>query len=138
MAFGKLSFPSFLLAVVVLVACESKAPERTGADSVQLMADLHCQAVEFRKARFELADKMRFMEDTLMRTSTPDSVKERLTRELEELTPYKDSIVTGGLELAKVIKSKLDSLIEIEFTEQEQRKNFDAQLTTELEKRGCQ
>jgi len=138
MAFSKLSLASFLLAVVVLAACESKVPEKTGADPVQLMADLHCQAVEFRKARFELADKMRFMEDTLMQVTTPDSVKERLTRELDELTPYKDSVVTGGLDLAKVIKSKLDSLIEIELTEPLERKNFDAQLTTELEKRGCQ
>ncbi|MDA9121433.1 hypothetical protein N9J52_05305, partial [Flavobacteriales bacterium] len=100
-------------------------------------ADLHCEAVTLRKARFELADKMRFMEDTLMQPSTSDSSKAVLQFRLTDLEPYKDSVVTRSLDLAKVIKFKLDSLIEREFTEKSQREAFDTQLTVELARRGC-
>ncbi|MCF8463242.1 MAG: hypothetical protein K9G41_00260 [Flavobacteriales bacterium] len=101
------------------------------------MADLHCEAVSLRKARFELADKMRFMEDTLMQSSTSDSAKALLRTQLDNLEPYKDSIVNRSLELSKIIKFTLDSLIEQEFTEMVQRKSFDVELAAELEKRGC-
>lgn len=138
MAYCKLRVLGSFLVITLLASCKSEPSKETKSDAVQLMADLHCEAVSFRKARFELADKMRFMEDTLIQPTTADSVKVRLKQELDALTPYKDSVVTGGLELAKVIKSKLDSLIEQEFTEQSQRELFDAELTAELERRGCQ
>ena len=135
MARGKLGF---FLVILALAACENEAMKEVGADPIQLMADLHCEAVSLRKARFELADKMRFMEDTLMQPSTSDSAKALLQSQLNDLEPHKDSVVNRSLDLAAVIKSKLDSLIEQEFTEVEQRKAFDADLATELEKRGCQ
>ncbi|MBP9151181.1 MAG: hypothetical protein KBF73_02765 [Flavobacteriales bacterium] len=138
MARGKLRFLSVILALATLAACENEAPKEAGVDPIQLMADLHCEAVSLRKARFELADKMRFMEDTLMQPSTSDSAKALLQSQLNDLEPYKDSVVNRSLDLAKIIKFKLDSLIEQEFTEMEQRKSFDADLAAELEKRGCQ
>lgn len=125
------------LVVLALAACEYEPRSKMSADPVQLMADLHCEAVSLRKARFELADEMRFMEDTLINPSITDSTKEVLEGKLAHLEPYKDSIVTRSLNLAKIIKFKLDSLMELEFTQQIQRDEFDARLTDELEKRGC-
>jgi len=101
------------------------------------MADLHCEAVTLRKARFELADEIRFSEDSLIQLQPTDTIRLLLEQKLERLTPYKDSIVTRSLELSHVIKATLDSLIEIEFKEPEQRSMFDAALSTELAKRGC-
>lgn len=136
MARGRLGlFVGVLL--IAFASCESEPAKQEGIDPVQLMADLHCEAVTLRKARFELADKMRFMEDTLMQPSTSDSSKAVLQFRLTDLEPYKDSVVTRSLDLAKVIKFKLDSLIEREFTEKSQREAFDTQLTVELAKRGC-
>lgn len=137
MACSKLRSLALLSFIGAFVSCKNEATKESGIDPVQLMADLHCEAVSFRKARFELADKMRFMEDTLMQPTTSDSAKALLEQQLDELEPYKDSVVNGSLDLAKVIKAKLDSIIEIELTEPEQREAFDAQLTAELEKRGC-
>lgn len=138
MASGKLVWIALLTVIVFVSACQQEEQSQfKSADPVQLMANLHCEAVSLRKARFELADKMRFMEDTLIQSITSDSTKARLQFELTSLEPYKDSVVTRSLELAKVIKLKLDSLIEQEFTEMKQRETFDAQLTDELERRGC-
>ena len=123
--------------LVALAACVSEPEKPSGIDPVQFMADLHCEAVSLRKARFELADKMRFMEDTLMQPSTSDSSKAVLQFRLTDLEPYKDSVVTRSLDLAKVIKFKLDSLTERVFTEKSQREDFDTQLTVELARRGC-
>lgn len=135
MARGKIVL-GILILVGLLASCESE-PTKKVVNPVQLMADLHCEAVTLRKARFELADKMRFMEDTLMLSSTSDSAKAVLQNQLRDLEPYKDSIVNRSLDLAKVIKFKLDSLIEQEFTELEQREVFDTELMSELAKRGC-
>ena len=137
MADSKVRLVFALIVIVTFTCCKSEGPKESSLDPVQLMADLHCEAVSFRKARFELADKMRFIEDTLIQPITTDSAKAILQQQLDDLIPYKDSVVNGGLDLAKIIKAKLDSLIEIEFITSEQRKAFDEQLTIELEKRGC-
>ncbi len=137
MARGRLGV--FAVAVIIgFASCESVSEKNSELDPVQLMADLHCEAVSLRKARFELADQMRFKEDTLIQPNTSDSVKAVLQSELDALEPYKDSVVNRSLDLAKVIKFKLDSLIEQEFTEVAQRQAFDSELSAELEKRGCQ
>ena len=128
---------AFLFATL-MVACESAPSTEKVIDPVVMMADLHCEAVSLRKARFELADNMRALEDSLMQPAASDSTKRSLQQALNDMEPYKDSIVSGSLELAKVIKFKLDSIIELELTDQEQRAAFDAKLTAELGKRGCQ
>lgn len=126
------------LALLLGVSCQPQEPSAVSPNPVQELSELHCEAVTLRKARFDLADEMRFLEDTLINPNTTDSAKKALTLKLESLEPYKDSIVHRSLELSKVIKVKLDSLIEHTFTSQEQREAFDSQLTQELERRGCQ
>lgn len=124
---------------MLLASCQADAPtEQSGGDSVLLMADLHCEAVSLRKARFELADEIRFSEDSLMQLSADDSLRTPLEEKLKSLEPYKDSIVSRSLELSKIIKSTLDSLIEIEFKQAQDRSAFDAALAAELSKRGCE
>jgi hypothetical protein len=138
MAYRRLSFVFVLGLAVVFTSCNDDSSQTAKSDPIKVMADLHCEAVSLRKSRFELADKMRFMEDTLMQPTTSDTAKALLQRKLDNLEPYKDSVVNGSLALAKVIKFKLDSLIENELTEPKERQAFDAELMQELERRGCQ
>lgn len=121
-----------------LSACGNKEEKKPLIDPVEWMADLHCEAVELRKARFELADEMRFIQDTIMLAETSDSLKIKLQAKLDALEPYKDSVVTRSLDLAKIIKFKLDSLIENELELGEERKAFDERLTARLKERGCE
>ena len=137
MARGKLIIAA-ALAAVVLNSCSSTNEKESAVDPVEWMADLHCEAVELRKARFELADRMRFIQDTIMLPQTSDSLKSVLQSKLDALEPYKDSVVTRSLDLAKVIKFKLDSLIENELAKGEERKAFDERLTAVLKERGCE
>ncbi len=137
MARGKLII-EVALAAVVLNSCSSTNEKESLVDPVEWMADLHCEAVELRKARFELADRMRFIQDTIMLPQTSDSLKSVLQNKLDALEPYKDSVVTRSLDLAKVIKFKLDSLIENELAKGEERKAFDERLTAVLKERGCE
>lgn len=127
-----------LIGIGFLSACGSKEEKEAVIDPVEWMADLHCEAVELRKARFELADEMRFIQDTIMLPETSDSLKMKLQAKLDKLEPYKDSVVTRSLDLAKVIKFKLDSLIENELEFGEERKAFDERLTARLKERGCE
>ncbi|MCF8276061.1 MAG: hypothetical protein K9J17_04935 [Flavobacteriales bacterium] len=139
MAGSKLITSALLVGMALLSACSTKqVEEQSMNDSVSMMADLHCEAVTLRKARFELADRMRFMQDTIMLTGTTDSAKAVLEATLADLEPYKDSIVKRSLDLSKVIKANLDSLIEHKFMEPNEREAFDSLLTSELAKRACQ
>ncbi|TNF24369.1 MAG: hypothetical protein EP314_07930 [Bacteroidetes bacterium] len=137
MARGRLII-GVILAVGTLTSCGKKDKGTSAVDPVAMMANLHCEAVQLRKARFELADRMRFIQDTLMLHTTSDSLKLSLQEQLDELEPYKDSIVTRSLDLAKVIKFKLDSLIEQELEQGTERKTFDEKLTAKLKELGCE
>lgn len=143
MANGRLRFLIILSVLGFLFSCgnhEKRQDDKNGSkiDMVELMADLHCEAVKLRKARFELADKMRFMYDTIMLPATPEPYKHELQAKLDQLEPYKDSVVTRSLDLAKVIKFKLDSIIENELEVGEERSKFDEELSALLRERGCE
>ncbi|MCB9186594.1 MAG: hypothetical protein H6601_07585 [Flavobacteriales bacterium] len=143
MAYGRLIRTVVFVAVLTFAGCSSdQAPKEENSgpkiDPVVFMADLHCTAVELRKARFELADKMRFMYDTIMLPATPEPYRQELQQRLDALEPYKDSIVGRSLDLAEVIKFKLDSIIENELEVGEERKAFDEKLTRLLKERGCE
>lgn len=129
-------FPA--LTLFLFIACNESPTKENSQDPVLMLADLHCEAVSLRKARFALADEIRFSEDTLLHLDADDSTRFRLELKLKSITPYKDSIVTRSLDLSKIIKAKLDSLIEIEFKDAKQRAAFDAALAAELSKRGCE
>lgn len=121
-----------------VVSCNGGSDKsQSEAKGVILLADLHCEAVQLRKARFELADRMRFIQDTIM-ANVDTNIIAGLNGKLKKLEPYKDSIVGRSLELSKVISAKLDSVLIAEFSEEGGHDRFDSLLTAELKRRGCE
>lgn len=133
----KCVLPAFV-AVVLCCGCAEPKDDLTSIDPVVYIADMHCEAVALRKARFQLADSMRFMHDTIMLPETGEERRQKLQQRLDGLEPYKDSIVKRSLTLADHIRTELDSIIHDELEVGEERDRFDRELSELLKERGCE
>ncbi len=132
--FSKVSAGTFVLALV-LFACQSPKPDMGAI--VNDFANLECRAIELRKQRYQLADEMRFTDDTMLSDTSSEETKARMKDKLMKLDAGKDGLVNHGLQLADTIQKRLDSLIQGPLKQMEDRKEFDKLLEAELKKRGC-
>ena len=122
----------FFLLPIVIISCNKPAPDN--ARKMDLLADRMCRAITIRQQRFELANKIRFAQDTLQGTkSKTDSV--RLAKSLAEYLKQKPLLLKESLSLADTIHHQLDSLVP--YTDKSAEKRFNTQLDTLLSKKGC-
>lgn len=132
--FSKTSAGTLVLALAIF-ACKSPRPDFETI--VTDFADLECRAIELRKQRYQLADDMRFADDTLIADTSGEETKARMKEKLMKLDAGKDDLVGHGLALADTIQKTLDSLIAGPLKKIEDRKEFDKLLEAELRERGC-
>jgi hypothetical protein len=126
----------FIACIGIIIQCKSHHVDVvTLADD---FATLECQAIELRKERFALADSIRFTEDTLLSANGDSVVINRLSEKLKRYGERKELLVKSSLDLADVIRLRLDSLIHNELKDLERRKMFDEALKREVEERGCE
>lgn len=124
-----------IVLALALFACQSPKPDFGGI--VNDFADLECRAIELRKQRYQLADDMRFTEDTMLADTSTEATKARLKSKLDALDAGKGGVVGHGLALADTIQKTLDSLINGPLQNVDDRREFDKLLEAELQKRGC-
>jgi hypothetical protein len=95
---------------------------------VALMADLRCEAQQLKNKRFEVANVLRFRNDSLAKLDIPltdlqkqeeDSIRQRLT------------LRTG--EVAVRLTRTMDSLFEIHYKTVEQRQAFDVAVERKVQ-----
>lgn len=132
--FFKTSAGAMMLALA-LFACQSPKPDFESI--VNDFADLECRAIELRKQRYQLADEMRFADDTMIADTSSEETKARLKEKLMRLDAGKDGMVNHGLALADTIQKELAALIEGPLKNVDDRREFDHLLEEELHKRGC-
>lgn len=136
MARRELRFSVLVLTTSFLVGCSgNRQSDIQGL--VNDLADKECDAVHLRKARFELADRIRFMEDSLVMQDLNDSIRMAVHKRITDLNPERERVVSGSLELARDISAHLDSLMAGPLKEHAHRVQFDSLLQHELEERGC-
>lgn len=99
------------------------------------LADRTCRAISIRQQRFDLANKIRFAQDTLaLSKNKNDSI--RLQNCLKLYLNQKDALLTSSLQLADTIRRQLDSLVP--YTDQAAQKRFKARLDSLLKRKGCE
>jgi hypothetical protein len=131
MKFRKL--PSALM-FLFLLSCHTETKEMN--KMVRDFANLECRAISLREQRFELANKIRFTEDTLLQpTKTIDTLA--LKSKLAVLNEEKQSLLHNSLMLADSIKARMDSLNNSHPNNDNFRQQFNEMLMIELSKRGC-
>ena len=122
-----------LFCTLTTVSCTSK---KHLSIIVSDFADIECRAIRLREFRFDLANKVRFAEDTLMHTHLlADS--QRLRYRLKDLRPQQDSVAVVSRLLADSIRLKFDNLTKEELKTKDKQVEFNKQLNDTLKARDC-
>jgi len=131
-----IGFCSTVFITVLLFSCKSSGFQKALAAATGDLANIECRAFALRNQRFELANKMRFMQDSLAGMKLPeDSAK--IQQDLAKLNVKKDSILTASLHLADSIKIQLDFVMTHYLTDKEKEQEFNRELDALLTKNGC-
>lgn len=124
--------------VILFVACQSESASTSKTNQWPVNLDalvvLHCKSIELKDARFALANEIRFAEDTLQ--TAVDSVKERLSKRLEEALVRKETLAKESHNLADSIRVKMDRVMK-ELNPEEKR-IFNDSLVARSKRAGCQ
>jgi hypothetical protein len=124
------------LAIITLIffSCNDTFPEK--AKMVKSLADLECRAIELKNKRFQLADNIRFAQDTLLHfKSTTDTIL--LELRLKEWDIQKLLLVNKSLALADSIKLQMEIIMSRYFTDKKKEQEFNVLLDAALKKNGC-
>lgn len=115
-----------------------KAKEET---NITLMAtnfsNLECRAFAMRKLRYNLADKIRFAEDSVANLPPGCIQYKNLQLQLQKYQVDKENSLVQSLQLADTIKLQLDSILKIRLQSSDKIKLFDKALLIEMEKKNC-
>jgi hypothetical protein len=124
--------------LLLFAACQSESANTASQNQWPVNLDelvvLHCRSIELKDARFELANEIRFAEDSLLRADT--LVKVELTKTLEEALIRKKSLAEESHNLADTIRVKMDRVMK-ELNPDEKR-IFNDSLIAKSKRAGCQ
>lgn len=116
-----------IIGCIGLLSCEKKADAPFEKD-VQLMANLECEARQLKEERFNAANDIRFMEDSLAKHHLPLSPAQ--SQHIDSVkTVY--TLRTG--QLAEKITKTMDSLFAVSYKTTEQRQAFDVATEKKLQ-----
>jgi hypothetical protein len=130
-------FRPFIIALLIsapVFSCNQKKQDNLQSLANEF-AEVECKAISIREQRFQLANTIRFTEDTLRQMKTADS--SRLKQKLQVLNTEKQAILQRSLLLADSIHRHLDSLIANDLKDKADKEKFNNLLNVELEKKGC-
>lgn len=103
-------------------------------NTLNFLASKTCEAISLKNERFALADKIRFMQDTLL--SVKGNKKALILKDkLNVLLKHKSKILQQSLVLADIIRVKLDSLNTL--YNKAEMNSFNISIDSLLSKKGC-
>jgi hypothetical protein len=102
--------------------------------AVNELVDFECRAIHLRNRRFELADKIRFTQDTLLHT-TGDTIQ--LSKRLLVFNDQKKILLANSLALADSISKETREIQQQYLIDKEKEKAFFRLMEAELKKRDC-
>lgn len=121
----------FFLLVNLTYSCQRAKPDIKGiADN---FADMECRAISLREKRFELANQIRFTQDSVLHNS--DSVKLKI--KLAVFDQEKEGLLKQSQSLADSIRLKLNDLMKNQLKNEHDKAAFNQMLNEILLKRGC-
>jgi hypothetical protein len=126
-----------LLLLTALLTAFSCKDEKTHVKVlVNKFADLECRAMMLREQRFELANQLRFTQDTLMQRSKQADTT-RLQSRLIAFNQQKEAMLKHSLLLADSIHASLNDLMKNQLASKSQKQAFNEMLNETLLQRGC-
>ena len=132
-------FKWLLPSIVLMVAftfCKRDIPESVNKLAASF-SELECRAFTLREARYALADKIRFTEDSISKSADAPAKKIQLQTNLTHYLIEKDNTLAASLRLADTIKTQLDSITKIRLHDTAKTRLFDDALSAELKKKHC-
>jgi hypothetical protein len=127
-----LFFYLFAWILLLFSSCGDKGPQ---IDSLAAdLANFECRAEKLKDLRFQLADKIRFTQDTMLHTA-PDTMQ--MHNDLLAMDQQKQMILTQSLQLADTIKQKLDFIRANYFTDKSKEATFNQLLKDALKTKDC-
>jgi hypothetical protein len=123
------------IAFLFLVGCRS-AQTAGHQDFFNRYVHHQCQAFLLREQRYALADRLRFLQDSLQNSSAGDTISLhlRLTQWLQQ----KEAIYQHSVSLADTLGRMFDTVKTIYLVNKEKEKVFNDKLAEALAKKGCQ
>ncbi|MCW3112305.1 MAG: hypothetical protein JWR18_701 [Segetibacter sp.] len=118
----------------ITVSCGEHKPNIK--ELVDNFVDLECRAITLREKRFELANQMRFTQDTLLQTSNKADTS-RLKSKLEAFNKEKEVTLQQSLSLADSIRIRLNDMMKNELSNETDKTTFNETLNKTLVEKGC-
>lgn len=127
----------FLLLLVVVSLAVSCKNEKTDIKAlVDEFANLECRAMTLREQRFELANQLRFTQDSLLlKGNKADTIG--LNLKLATLNKQKEAMLKQSLSLADSIRTTLTGLMKNQLVTENDKQTFNEMLNKTLVERGC-
>jgi hypothetical protein len=97
------------------------------------IANIECRAEQLKNQRFELADKIRFTQDSLLKVA--DTLP--LLNNLVKMDIEKQLLVAKSLQLADTIRQKMNVVMSQYFTDKEVEDSFNNMLNRSLKIKDC-
>lgn len=97
------------------------------------ISNFECRAEHLKNQRFELADKIRFTQDSLPKVADTSILHNKLLK----MDTEKQLLVTKSLQLADTIRQKMNVVMTQYFTDKQVEDSFNNMLNRALEKKGC-
>ncbi|RDB05733.1 hypothetical protein [Runella aurantiaca] len=116
-----------IIGCIGLLSCEKKDGGQFEKD-VQLMANLECEARQLKEERFNAANDIRLMEDSLAKHHLPLSPAQS-----QRIDSVKTAYTLRTGQLAEKITKTMDSLFAVSYKTIEQRQAFDAATEKKLQ-----
>ena len=108
---------SAILYSVFLFSCEENNPDINTL--VTKFSNLECRAYTLREKRYELADKIRFTEDSVQMNQNNQKSGTALKGQLKLFLKEKETVTKESLQLADTIRLQLDSIVKFQLKTEE-------------------
>lgn len=95
---------------------------------------LHCRAIELRESRFEIADSLRFLNDSLS-NRTDTSFSSETAEHLKKLYKRQEVVSAEGYALADTIRNRMTLVMSD--LDPVQKRSFNDSVAVAVSRRGC-
>ena len=123
-----------IISMLILFSCNNTSSDKE--TMVKLLVNMECRAIEIKNKRFQLADNIRYAQDTLLNLkSITDTALIQLR--LKNWDIQKQLIVNQSLALADSIKLQMEIIMPRYFNNKKKEMEFNLLLDEALKKNGC-
>jgi len=123
-----------IISMLILFSCNNTSSDKE--TMVKLLVNMECRAIEIKNKRFQLADNIRYAQDTLLNLkSITDTALIQLR--LKDWDIQKQLIVNQSLALADSIKLQMEIIMPRYFNNKKKEMEFNLLLDEALKKNGC-